>query len=382
MLQTQSFLHSQSDLGKGDIEALELLCSQFGIRCAFSETDPLVILNYQMIDSDKQESIVRECRGLTLELGTWKVIARAFSRFFNAGECPEEEKAFDWNSFDAYSKEDGSLVLLYWYGDTWRVNTRGSFALGEMSPGLGKNWEEVFYGCIDEVGMDSLPRDVTYVFELCSPYNKIVRYYSAPTAFLLSAFSTAGNIEAHPSRLNEWASWLHCKRPAKIDFRSLTEIITYLESHDDPTFEGVVLRDKNGMRLKVKSSRYVALHHLHGNGNIFLPKYIIPLILSEDTSELFLHFPEVAPKTFDLAAAISAERTRMNLVWQAARNVESQKDFANYVTKHSRLSSLLFRARKNGVEPETIWSESGNFLSKHFSENYHGPMGGTYAIRN
>jgi hypothetical protein len=73
-------------------------------------------------------------------------------------------------------------MLLYHYDGSWRVNTRGSFALGEIQPGLGKTWEEGFYLALrNEKGLDDLsPQGFTYVFEFCSRWNKVVRDYPEP----------------------------------------------------------------------------------------------------------------------------------------------------------------------------------------------------------
>lgn len=78
MLEVQTYLR-----GGKTIDDLE---SELGIKAIAHPTLPLVILNYNQIESPKRNSIVRECRGLVLEVGTWNVVARSFQRFFNFGE--------------------------------------------------------------------------------------------------------------------------------------------------------------------------------------------------------------------------------------------------------------------------------------------------------
>jgi len=63
---------------------LEDLKNELGIE--YNQSDDLVILNYSQIDSPKRHPIVMECRGLVLEIGTWRIIARSFNRFFNWSE--------------------------------------------------------------------------------------------------------------------------------------------------------------------------------------------------------------------------------------------------------------------------------------------------------
>src|SRR3989344_2446115 len=120
MLNVQTYLRTPGN-------TLETLHNELGVEFAEHPTDPLVILNYSQIDSPKTNSIVMECRGLVLEKETWNIVAKAFNRFFNWGEVTEMMADFDWNNFTANTKEDGSLILFYYYGDHWRINTRGSF---------------------------------------------------------------------------------------------------------------------------------------------------------------------------------------------------------------------------------------------------------------
>lgn len=77
MLNVQQFLQTKS---------LEDLTAELGIRVTRHDQLPLIILNYDQIESPKANEIVVECRGLVLEEGTWEIVARSFRRFFNFGE--------------------------------------------------------------------------------------------------------------------------------------------------------------------------------------------------------------------------------------------------------------------------------------------------------
>ena len=46
----------------------------------------LILFKYNQINSDFNEKICCEARGLILEEGTWKVVRMAFKKFFNLGE--------------------------------------------------------------------------------------------------------------------------------------------------------------------------------------------------------------------------------------------------------------------------------------------------------
>jgi len=58
MFEVQKFLR--------DGNSLDDLANDLGIKVTKHETKPLVILNYDQIESPKTHQIVRECRGLIL----------------------------------------------------------------------------------------------------------------------------------------------------------------------------------------------------------------------------------------------------------------------------------------------------------------------------
>ncbi len=355
MLDLQRFL-----LDGGTLEGLK---EKFAITSVEHPSLPLVNFTYCQIDSDKRKKIVQECRGVVLEKGTWNVVARPFMRFFNAGECPDIEKYFQWDSFAADEKADGSLIVAYQYQGQWMVNTRGSFGLGVMGPGTDKTWGEMFRGVGD---LSLLKPDHTYLFELATPFNRIVTRYPEPRVYLLSAFHTRTGVEQSEVLLDRMAEGLKCHRPRRFEIRSLEDAVQWLEAHDDPTFEGFVLRDRNGLRIKIKSKRYVALHNLKGNGNLFLDKNLVPLILKNEQAEVLTHFPEAGPRVFELTEMIAGAKARMEAVWDAARGIERQKDFAIFVTQNTPLSGFLFEARKRGVAPDEVWRERGaDFMVKY-----------------
>lgn len=322
---------------------------------------PLVILNYDMIASPKGDPIVQECRALTLEEGSWNVVARSFHRFFNYGEMLELTDKFNWNQFEASSKEDGSLMVMYHYDGEWRVNTRGSFAKGTICEG-GPTWEDTFWKIINKDEVDGyLKKEFSYVFELCTMFNKIVRAYPEPTAYLTGMFHNESGYDYESRVITETAHIMGWKTPDFYTFNNADEVVGYLSNSElDATFEGFVLRDPNGLRLKVKNARYVALHHLKGNGNLFLSKNLLPLILAGDDEETLVYFPEAKERFKMFKEIVDAEKAKLMDVWEWAKDIASQKEFAQFIVPKTRLASILFDARKQGVHPETVWKTASD----------------------
>lgn len=337
-------LHIQRLL-RSDPDGLELIKVELGINVYDHPDLPLVGFKYSQIHSPKLHPVVRECRGLVLEHGTWDMIAPCMRRFFNVGEIPEEVAAFNWDDFYCNTKEDGSLQILFHYAGRWHVNTSGSFGLGHIQR-TEITWRDMFWSTS---GIDRNDLDVgcTFIFELCTIYNKVVRRYPEPTTFLLTAFR--GYDEMSPPEVDELARGLGVPRPDAHHFSSLDDVTEFLiyKQGTDPTYEGVVIRDNKGLRLKYKSNTYLSLHRMKGeSGNIFRPKYIVPFILSNEAAELLCYFPEVAEIYAEYKSIVDLAYEELEQVWAETHMIPDQKRFALSIKGRTRFADLLFQIRK------------------------------------
>lgn len=343
-------------------------------------TEPLVGFKYNQIDSPKLHPIVREARGVVLELGTWNLVAKAFNRFFNVGENQEEFATFNWSNFSCNSKEDGSLLLLYYYNGSWRVNTSGSFADG-LVQGYSIIWKDLFWTTSglhvsDLSGLETK----TLVFELCTPYNKIVRRYPRSCVYLLAAFECSADSVSELSddeveNLHKRFINRNVKLPKRYAFDSkekITEFLLDMEA-EDKTFEGVIIRDNTNQRYKWKTKTYVALHSLKDNGNILLPKRVVPIVLSGEVDEIIAILPETRTAMLSAKKTLDDMYNEVLALWNRSKSASSQKDYALLVKGHL-LNSILFSMRKlypDGGEKELrqLWRQSDELLSKRVFEN-------------
>jgi len=347
---------------------LERLTEEYGIVATRHETEPLVILNYCQIDSHKFKThpIVRECRGLTLQLNTWRIVARSFNRFYNIGEHPEEQSKFNWQDFVCQEKLDGSLLILYYYDDKFWLNTRGSFGQGNINQS-GHTWQTLFAPLILANGESRIPVRCTCVFEGMSLYNQVVRRYAQPQVSLLTVFNNNGEELSHNhvdiiADVNGWS------RPAVHKFTSQEEVTTWLEAHEDPTFEGFVVRDNTNIRIKIKKSSYLALHRTVNNQNVWMPKNLIPLILSNEIDEVLVYFPDMKPQVDAARAKLDAAYLEAKAAFDEATPLTSQKDKAILIQKRTKLTSPCFTAWKNKESFDAVWVRSADMLVKHLFE--------------
>lgn len=265
-----------------------------------------------------------------------------------------------------------SLVILFHFDGRWYANTRNSFGMGNMQ-GHDLTWREGICKALkiddlDELG-GVLDRDLTYVCELCSPWNKIVRYYPKPRLHLLTMFNgeaelPAGSIHDNLSlgiftRNAPWAIGSACQA---------AEQIRWLEEYD-PTFEGFVVRDRNNLRFKMKTATYLGFHRTWANGGLARDKDLLPFILNNDAGELLATFPEVKDALYDLENRVSDLWCSVEERWRAAKGIADRKEFAIAV-KDNPMSSVLFRCRDMGggyAELGRLFRESPDRILKAIS---------------
>jgi hypothetical protein len=303
---------------------------------------------------------------LILNSQDFSLVARSFPRFFNWGEVADEMPLFDFTDCVVDSKEDGSLCVLYYFDGAWHGNTRGSFGMDNMQF-QPFSWREGFLkamGISSWESLDSvLDRGLTYICEFVSPWNKVVRTYSQPKMYLLTAFR--GFHELTWDELDAVTGPFI--RPERYHFKSIEEIIAFLSAmaDKDKTFEGVVLRDKANRRWKSKNPTYLALHKMRGEGdNLYNPKNLIPFVLAGEGDELLVYFPEVEPAFRFYQSQVAKFKEELIELWEKAKDEESQKEFAMKVKDH-RLAGVLFTARKTGKQPLDVFRESGDVILKN-----------------
>jgi len=343
------------------------LVDVLGISVNKHSTLPIAIYNYCQIESDKHNPVTQEARGLVLD-NDYQIVAKSFNRFFNLGEMPELHTNFNWKSFTCQSKEDGSLILIYKYNGEIVVQTRNSYGDGQVN-GSQFTWRQLVEQALGNLRLEALFDNLTevpqtYIFELVSPYNQIVRAYSKPDLYLLSAFSD--EFEWTHEQCDDLAAFYGFNRPQLFNFQSLDEIQSYLkqQEQDDPTFEGVICRDSNNMRLKIKSASYLRLHRSVNNGNIFLPKNLVPVILNKEIDEIICYYESMRPEVDKVRAILNTEFSNLMTIWEQVKDIKEQKTFAINVIDKSKFSSILFTARKMNVCPSKIWKESSDLLVK------------------
>jgi len=301
-----------------------------------NEKEGLVILNYNTIDSNFLLKLVQEARGIILDsTDNFKVVCYSYNKFFNAQD-PLAAK-IDWASAEVQEKLDGSLLKVWYARKEWHVSTNGMIDARDAE--ASKDFNKTFYDLFIEakakttLDFDTLNKDYTYMFELTSPYNRVVVPYSETE---ISHIGTRDNIS-----FKEYELDIGIKKPKKYKFGSLEECV---ENAKKLPFneEGYVVVDKFWSRVKVKSVNYLAAHHMKNNGVVTYSR-VLDMIRAEQHDDFLAIFPEysehfekVLPKYVDLLKQCACD-----IEWASQNPFPTRKEYAVWATHH-KYPALLF----------------------------------------
>lgn len=278
------------------------------------------------------DEITLQARGLIFDHNENKVIARPFRKFFNIEEHVAKGLSIPTEEPIITEKYDGSLGILYWLNGKPRIATRGSFSSEQAL------WATKWLENHQKYPFDDMKKDVTYLYEIIYPQNRIVVNYDFEGLVFLSAIETeTGNHSPHGYTFGRHAAtW-----PTK----SLEELKALALNNR----EGFVIHfPQENLRLKVKFEEYVRLHkiltglsekgvweHLKNHG----VETDVLDIAQDAPDEFYAWLQEVSDKLKQKYRETDAEAreafTRIGSI------TENRKDFALLATKEKH-PSLMF----------------------------------------
>jgi len=319
---------------------------------SINDDECFIILKYSQINSDFTIDIVRECRGLIIDK-EYNTVCVPFFKFGNYGE-PYADK-IDWSTAKVEEKLDGSLIKIWNYNGRWVISTNGTIfaknasidsVCDEKYGGKFSNFEELFKAAADKVGLvlEKLNPQYTYMFELCSPYNRIVVPHSEIKIYHIG---TRDNIT-----LQELEIDIGICKPKLYECNDINALIK-MAAELKYCEEGYVVKDGNYRRVKVKSPAYIAAHLLISDMN---DKKLLELLRRNETAEFLTYFPEYQSFVDNLTNKI----TRLeNEIYDAQKNFdnvhfETRKDYAAAVLK-TKYPHFFFSIYDGKVKTPIEW---------------------------
>lgn len=245
-------------------------------------------LDYDQIEAPTFDATASQCRGLVLNFktpltpeqlaniddvipGDSDVMACGMFRFYNQGQGP----SVDWSTAVVEEKLDGTCIIIYFdsVSGRWCSATRKR---SEADVPLDPHCPDTFTDLVNKTiqqshGVDlhdhmenlasSNPtiKDYTFVCELTSPVNRIVCQYDSFNLTLLAVRHIPTMKEEETSK---WSNILNISAIKTYSISDLDSVIKMVETWNPMHQEGVVVKDANFQRIKIKNPAYVAYNRM------------------------------------------------------------------------------------------------------------------------
>lgn len=345
MLKIQEFIKAHDNW--------EELLSNAPYNLKISWDDDFVLFKYSQIDSDFNEEICREARGLILDArDDFKVVRYAFKKFFNIDEGYADQ--LDWDTAVATEKIDGSIMSVWYARGKWRLSTNGKIdAFKAELNGVGpyKTFGDLFESVLPLSTFENFNKVRCWTFELVSPYNKIVIDYSETKVYLLSIRDITNLWELPLDGVEILGDFLGVATPQRYNLNNEADYRKVVEQMPEG-HEGIVVRDATGNRVKIKTLLYFQMHKAKNNGVITLER-IVDLILKNDDEEFLSYFIEYRPKFSHIRNVREKILSRIEEINTLAKNYSSKKEIAldNSIPNcEKRFYFNAFDKRENNLE--------------------------------
>lgn len=300
----------------------------------------LASLKYNQIESPMANPLVQQCRGMVVDVARRQALAWPYNKFWNHGE--HLANTIDWNTARVQEKLDGSLMILYWRDvkHGWTVASSGT-PTASGSFGSETTFRDAFWTLVRELGIDvhRLEPTCTYMFELCHAPNRVIVRHERPRLVMHGARDMFMGRELRLVELESYANAAGCELVAEFPIGTIEGCLSAAEVLDPLKQEGFVVVDGAFNRVKIKSPRYVILHHLKGEAT---PRRAIELWQTGDTDELLNSFPEFRPVIEPVHAELDAIADQCAKDFAENMPSATRKEFALAV-KDRPWSAILFR---------------------------------------
>jgi RNA ligase len=331
-------------------------------------TLPLTIYNYsQATQFEKHwDEITLMCRGLVVD-DKGVIVARPFKKFFNWEEIihsvdPEQLKM----DFEVFDKMDGSLGIGFFYEGEFVMASRGSFTSEQARKANAIRCAKYDFR--------NLNKNLTYLFEILYPSNRIVvNYGDIEELILIGLIHTKTGDELNYELTFEiFCLNTGCPVVHKYDGVKDFEAIKALNIENK---EGFVIRFSNGYRMKIKFDEYVALHRIMTNcssydvwENLMMFNKLPEELLQKVPDEFYSWMKELET---DLRAKFrEIEYEALKDFVDIVRTVPewNRKEFALLAIKKKN-SGILFSMLNGKPYSEAIWKLIKPPYEKPFAKN-------------
>ena len=310
-------------------------------------TNGKIGLNYDQLESSNSDQLACECRGLILRESTYDIVACPMFRFFNL-EQKEVAAKIDWSSAGFFEKMDGTCAIVYFDHvlKKWCLGTRGrpeadigidgsDITFSMLADQICKRMWNRFNPQRDDISLQDLmeeiasySKDMTFVFELTSPLNRIVCKYNDYDLTLL-AVRNNNTLQEEDPKLWLKDNSFGLATPKEYEFKNVHHMVQVIREWNPEDHEGVVVRDKNYNRIKVKNPSYVAYSHMRDSLSTSIKGCIEVILLGKDDDVVAMMPDAIVDRINKLKPLIKHVLSQTQKDYDEIKDIDDMKYFAS-----------------------------------------------------
>lgn len=377
-----------------------------GVDARRSNDNSKFSLNYNQFSSLPGNEIAELCRGVVLRpkskssmialasddwqdviLGECYYLARTMKRFYNHGESYAANIDYQCPNLHIMDKLDGTMTALYFddIKNDWFVATRSvpeaNLPFEEFTKMTFSDlfWKGYANSISETKDTSFLDKNVTYIFELTSAYNKIVVSYDEPKVTIISLVETSSGkeIDVYSEQGKKLLSnaprpkkFFASPNPAINQYINVSDIYLTINSLPPNEFEGVVLCDGNFNRVKIKSSAYVLAHRSKDILDTSPVSALLSVLDGTIDDVLPLLEGEIRLRFEKIRNAAILYFSHLDAVFEEAiSKTNSRKEFAIYVNSLNEWTAPLFGIMKIREESQDVRFTSYDWVLKNIAAN-------------
>lgn len=355
--------------------SLDLLKSEYPLKVNEYSEQGLIVLNY--IHTAKKSLLSNECRGLILSTD-FKVISRAFDRFFNYNEY-DGAKRFTSECY-AIEKIDGSLIKIYNFNGTWHISTRGT-AFAECTVAETKTtYKQAVFEALSVINADDVIDEQaeekfqefcqncemnienTYILELTGKSNRVVTEYNPDKYELWFLGIRRNDLDGEYISVDTIKLPDTIRRPERVTFANIWECVEQAKKLPNLR-EGFVVYNQTTSEpiLKVKSPTYV----IASNSAIEISKNdICRMLVNGEWTEFVAYFPQHKQKFDDYSNAMNSYFVTAQTEYEElCKTMKSDVDFEVFAEKKwKRLAILTCKSKATKLHETFLnWPEKSQW---------------------
>ncbi len=376
--------------------SLGQLAKEHGVYCGFAKEPYKWACNYDMIEARDDDPIAQECRGLILTTpdgklfepkeingrrnfdhivpGETRVMGMGFRRFFNEGQGSAAPVNFSDPFTQVQTKHDGTLISAHFdfHRSKWCASTRsvpeadlpldnfGDFTFRTL---FDKAFRETMGVEFVDYAENCLDQGTTYMFELTTPYNRIVCQYNDFRITLLGArdLRTMNEIDIHRGATwggTPWSGYMCLPDLPRVKTYSLdtpANIIKWVAELNplDEQGEGVVVVDKHFNRVKIKNPKHGLLSRTKDKLGSSIRNCLELALSGKEDDFISVLPPEIVQRVLEckegVRLLIRKTDDAYGRIVEGLGAMTSQKDFALAVQSSGCWQTPLFKRHAGKV---------------------------------